>query len=256
MTAARSYEDYDGTTTYLMPPTTPCNDAHNLTIVESIRKHAMDINALNSKLVSLTCTSLSSSYCLATGILHVFSQALALLLGYLGLFTGSFISSQAPKSCAIFCVARHGVRVMCHKLKHMNVGFGFKLASLQVYDEITTLARAERGVTGSFFWSAVGPAFLEPDSFSVRLQPIPQRQAQGLAAQISCLVEGSGAHASQVSAPQEGTLQHLCSHSNNVEAGAEYNDSAADEAILRVVVEHTSQMSSLNASWLPECPVM
>ena len=52
MTAARSYEDYDGTTTYLTPPSNPCNDAHNVTIVESIRKHAMDIAALNGKFLS------------------------------------------------------------------------------------------------------------------------------------------------------------------------------------------------------------
>ena len=47
MTAARSYEDYDGTTTYLTPPSKPCDDANNLTIVELIRKHAMDISVLN-----------------------------------------------------------------------------------------------------------------------------------------------------------------------------------------------------------------
>ena len=49
MTAARSYEDYDGTTIYLTPPTKPGHDAHNLTIVELIRKHAMDVSALNDK---------------------------------------------------------------------------------------------------------------------------------------------------------------------------------------------------------------
>lgn len=49
MTAARTYEDYDGTTIYLTPPLKPCDDEQNLRIVESIRKHTIDINDLNSK---------------------------------------------------------------------------------------------------------------------------------------------------------------------------------------------------------------
>ena len=48
MTAARTYEDYDGTTVYLTPPLTPSpDDADNLRIVELVRKHSMDIAALN-----------------------------------------------------------------------------------------------------------------------------------------------------------------------------------------------------------------
>lgn len=50
MTAARSYPDYDGTTIYLTPPAQPSeSDAHNLRIVELIRKHAMDMAALSGR---------------------------------------------------------------------------------------------------------------------------------------------------------------------------------------------------------------
>ena len=48
MTAARSYEDYDGTTIYLTPPKVPnANDVHNLKLVEAIQKHAIDVAAAN-----------------------------------------------------------------------------------------------------------------------------------------------------------------------------------------------------------------
>jgi hypothetical protein len=50
MTAARSYEDYDGTTIYLTPPAQPDgNDAHNLAMVELICRHANDMSSLNVK---------------------------------------------------------------------------------------------------------------------------------------------------------------------------------------------------------------
>ena len=48
MTAARSYEDYDGTTIYLTPPATPdSSDAQNMKMVELVCKHASDMSALN-----------------------------------------------------------------------------------------------------------------------------------------------------------------------------------------------------------------
>lgn len=48
MTAARSYEDYDGTTIYLTPPIRPgTQDAANLQIVEIIRKHTIDLGRFN-----------------------------------------------------------------------------------------------------------------------------------------------------------------------------------------------------------------
>lgn len=49
MAAARTYEDYDGTTIYLNPPLKACNDQQNVKIVELICKHTVDISALNAK---------------------------------------------------------------------------------------------------------------------------------------------------------------------------------------------------------------
>ena len=62
MSAARSYEDYDGTTIYLTPPVKPDpSDIHNLEIVEVIRKHTMDIAFFNPKFATSWCKSSDSS---------------------------------------------------------------------------------------------------------------------------------------------------------------------------------------------------
>lgn len=126
-------------------------------------------------------------------------------------------------------------------------------------DEILALAKAERGIGGSFFWSAVGPAFSEPDAFSVALRVIPQKQAQDLAAQLSYLVEGSINHVLQGSGhgvSQEDDLEHPCSDPNVAEEEPETSGGLSDEAVLSLIVDHASHMSSLNVGWLPECPVM
>lgn len=61
MTAARSYEDYDGTTIYLTPPKNPDpSDAANLQIVELIRRHAIDLAWLNRPLATSWCKYLWS----------------------------------------------------------------------------------------------------------------------------------------------------------------------------------------------------
>lgn len=50
MTAARTYDDFDGTTIYLTPPLIPSrDDMHNLKIVELVRKHTIDIAAFNTR---------------------------------------------------------------------------------------------------------------------------------------------------------------------------------------------------------------
>ena len=121
-----------------------------------------------------------------------------------------------------------------------------------MYDEIATIAKAERGIAGSFFWSAVGPAFREPDAFSVRLQAVPRRQDQGLAAQFSNLVEGSSAHVFQGLRP----LEHPQLPSETGAVEADKSKDVLVDAVLCLIIDHAFQMSSLNVSWLPECPMM
>ena len=129
-------------------------------------------------------------------------------------------------------------------------------ARLQVYDEILAAAKAGEGFAGSFFWSAVGPAFAEPDAFSLKLAPIPRRQAEGLGAHISYLVEGSGTHLMQRAEPEEDTLELCSSHMSATERSTGRDEEDQIEAVIRIIMDHASQMSSLNVSWLPECPVM
>ena len=128
-----------------------------------------------------------------------------------------------------------------------------------MYAEILELAKAGEGIAGSFFWSAVSPTFPQADALSIKLAEIPRGETQGLAAHITHLIEGSGMHTMQSTEPPRSEEEDTTDKGSQGEIAREEADnsqSGNDEAMINIIMDHASHVSSLNAGWLPGCPVM
>lgn len=130
--------------------------------------------------------------------------------------------------------------------------------ALQVYNEVLAIARAEGGLVGTFFWSAISPTFTEPDEFAVTLHRVPARDQQEPESQDLYLVEGSGA----LYMPSHAALERVKEQSDAGDSPPSERmnssdvENANDAVLLDIIQRHAISMSSLNAGWLPDCQLM
>ena len=127
---------------------------------------------------------------------------------------------------------------------------------MQVYEEILQLATAAEWVVGSFFWSAVGARYSDSDAYSVQLGgscsnkalKAPEDSPSSQTGTDICCNDNETAHES---------LLHRVELMGGKATACDYlPGDEPEDCVSRIISDHAKNMTSQNASWLPECPVM
>lgn len=123
---------------------------------------------------------------------------------------------------------------------------------LQVYAEILRLAKAHEGMTGSFFWAAVGSAHSGHDEFSICLSN--DTHALLVEDDIRFMRQTENQRSKISMAATETSLFSETLPRGNVEIC--HKRCRGQEEVTHFIRKHAASINSLNSSWIPDCPVM
>lgn len=130
-----------------------------------------------------------------------------------------------------------------------------------MYGDIVASARADSGLVGSFFWSAVGSTYKEVDDFSISMNP-SSGEDDHIVTEESSLADpenlpSGSPHGSVCIEPQE-KPQNVATSVSAGQAALTVppnltDRTAEDERTVQTIRKHAATLASLDASWVSEC---